>query len=193
VSRTCRECGATEGEFVADKANICLLCKRAKSRAWYRANKVKALAASAIYQRANAGRGREMAKARRLANPGVEAEYQRTKRAVDPDAARAREKDSRERRRGPIKVYKAAQHKAHPEVQLEKTKSTQRETLPTADRSGFEWAGWEFELVSDYGRSARALARQLGRTYYAVQAARKLLRNDPKTIERAGLSKSGIL
>lgn len=68
----------------------------------------------------------------------------------------------------------------------------QAESLESATRRGFIWAGWELELISDRSRTSRDLAEELNRTVDAVSHQRGLLRRDPKTITRAGLSDSGI-
>lgn len=65
--------------------------------------------------------------------------------------------------------------------------------IPAAPRKGFEWAGWELEVISDPSRSAKDLGAQLGRTAVSVGNMRHRLRNDPTTIDRAGLSDSGRL
>lgn len=66
----------------------------------------------------------------------------------------------------------------------------QAKTLPQAARNGHEWAGWEFEVISDYSRTTEDLAIALGRTFGAVATMRAKLQKDPQTIARAGLSES---
>ena len=65
-------------------------------------------------------------------------------------------------------------------------------TAARADRHGYEWAGWELEIISDQSRTNSDLAIQLGRTYNAVKGMRQKIYSDPQTIERIGLSESGI-
>ena len=81
-------------------------------------------------------------------------------------------------------------YRTSPDTWIERT---QAETLERAQRHYTHWAGWELELVSDYSRTAKSLALQLGRTLASVRSARRGILNDPQTIQRAGLSKSGIL
>lgn len=190
--KTCRECGLKNVDFVP-KANICIACDRAVKRAYYRGNADKIKARASSYKSANRDKYNEYAARHRAANPGAESDAYRRRRAANPDAYRAREQESRMRRRVSINAYQRALRRAHPERERNKAMKLQAETLSVASRWNYEWAGWELELISDYSRSARQLAFQLGRTIYAVRQQRSLILRDPQSIQRAGLSASGIL
>lgn len=63
----------------------------------------------------------------------------------------------------------------------------QSETLERASRHYAEWTGPEMELASRTDLSAKEVALVIGRTCAAVQAMRRKLRSDPKTVNAAGL------
>lgn len=65
------------------------------------------------------------------------------------------------------------------------------EARAKADRGGQEWAGWELERISDIRIGPAELSKILHRTPKAISTMRAKLRDDPKTIERAGLSQKG--
>lgn len=62
----------------------------------------------------------------------------------------------------------------------------QAASTPGASRHGYQWTGPELEIALRADLSLRDAAAMLGRTYYAVQAARHKARTDPKWIQVAG-------
>jgi hypothetical protein len=82
--------------------------------------------------------------------------------------------------------YQKRWYEKHPEA-AKYARELQRISLENASRFGFEWAGWELEVVADRSRSLKEVAQLVGRTYYTVSTMRHLIESDPKTILRAGL------
>lgn len=66
----------------------------------------------------------------------------------------------------------------------------QAETQAAATRHYREWTGPELEVAARTDLSARQVALMLGRTLSAVKNIRRRLRDDPKTINLAGVHPS---
>lgn len=65
------------------------------------------------------------------------------------------------------------------------------ETRQSARRHGYQWTGPELEIAARDDLSVKEAALMLGRSFYAVETARKKLRaGDPKTTWLAGLPKA---
>lgn len=65
--------------------------------------------------------------------------------------------------------------------------SMQAKTLPGASRRYQPWTGPELEVAARTDLTSRAAALMIGRTTFAVQRVRYLLRTDPRKINLAGL------
>jgi hypothetical protein len=81
-----------------------------------------------------------------------------------------------------------AANEVYSENRLEHMRRAQAESLDGAKRHGREWTGPELEVAARKDLSAREVAKTLGRTFAAVNAVRKKLREqDPRTVNLAGL------
>lgn len=65
----------------------------------------------------------------------------------------------------------------------------QNESTDRARSHRKEWTGPELELAADPTRSIMDVAKALGRTYFAVQNMRQMLRLDPRKARMAGTEK----
>lgn len=65
----------------------------------------------------------------------------------------------------------------------------QEETRERASRNGYQWTGPELELAARKDLSAREVAIMIGRTLSAVQHIRRKLKEDPATINIAGIAR----
>lgn len=93
----------------------------------------------------------------------------------------SRNLNARRREKDPERVRWKANHKFA---------RGQEATRPTASRSRQQWTGPELEMAARGDLTARQVALMTGRTYAAVQNMRKRLRDDPKTINLAGIEPS---
>ncbi len=75
-------------------------------------------------------------------------------------------------------------------VQRAKAQARQARSLETARRYGYEWTGPELELAARKDLTATQVAAMIGRTVAAVMTARRRLKDDPKFINLAGLSRN---
>ena len=167
----------------------CKACSARGYRRKYReANREKIKASNRAYNETRARpehvreRDRAAARSRYSANLPASQDKWRTWEAENPEANRARGARYKEGHRSEMAAMEKARYAA-----------SQLESHQVATRNGFEWSGWEMELVSDYKYTTRQLAEHLGRTFAAVTNMRKKIKHDPQTIQRAGLSESGIL
>lgn len=136
--------------------------------------------------------------------------YSQWRRSDEETKRRDLEQDYARRRANPEK-YKAIGKRSHEKHRTKRNDKTrkrreqfpnenhqyflrdQAETLENATRRGYEWGGWELELVADPNRTAKSVALELGRTLSAVRLMRHKVRHDPQTIARVDLSSDGTL
>jgi hypothetical protein len=67
--------------------------------------------------------------------------------------------------------------------------TAQEQTRETASRHYCQWTGPELELAAREDLSAREVAVMIGRTLAAVQYMRRRLKDDPKTVNLAGIAR----
>lgn len=187
TEKACSECGAEKptSEFRPQR-RACRACERAKKRAWN------------AYNREHV---REYDRARREVNPQAGREYSRRYRTEHADRISDRSREAYRDRSGPRqRQYSREYYAIHADARREYAKAraseinarraeSQSTTLERAVHAGKEWTGPELELVADLSRTARSVAEALGRTLYAVQRQRHLLRIDPRKSRLAGMPK----
>lgn len=196
----CSKCGlekpVTEFPKVGRQCKACLYAKKAE---WIAANAGRNSATTKAYNEKYRAANREKVsaygKARRERNPDYLREWRARnglgtglpRAKADPEKRKRRQAEWREQHPARMQELRRNYDASHPERNSKKLQEYQAATLPGAKRYGHEWAGWELELASDYSRTSKELAVELGRTYAAIKNMRRLLKTDPKTIERAGL------
>jgi len=176
-SKACAKCGKTKPVSEFERVgNRCKQCGVEHTREWYLAN-------------------REAANAKRRARNAAYPEKAREQRAKRSEARREEKARWSSMNKTHVLEYQRRHRGKNPHPHRESTmghfKKAQAATLPGATRSGYIWAGWELELISDADRTAEDLALELKRSFSAVVGMRKKLYRDPQTITRAGISDSG--
>jgi hypothetical protein len=176
-SKACAKCGKTKPVSEFERVgNRCKQCAVEHSREWYLANR----------EAANAKR-----RARNAANP----QKARDQRAKRREARRDEKARWRLENKTHVLEYQRRQRVQNPHPHRDEAmrtfKRAQASTLPFAVRSGYEWTGWELELISNTDRTAEDLALEIRRSFAAVVGMRRKLHSDPQTISRAGISDSG--
>ena len=73
------------------------------------------------------------------------------------------------------------------------SRKAQTQTRVAADRHNHIYTSWELETIADESRSVHEVALLIGRTYKAISRMRSMVREDPKTITRAGIASDGSI
>jgi len=155
---------------------VCKACKSAQRQAW---------------RAANPERNRASARRVYAADPEAARQAARTRYANNREKIAAQHKERYEREPERFRSYTSGWRGNNPEkakrTRTQSQKKLQEASLPSAIRHGFEWTGWELEVVSDESRPISEVAKLIGRTYSATALMRHKVFNDPKTIIHAGL------
>lgn len=96
---------------------------------------------------------------------------------------------AREQNRPALQRYQDAHGEEIAARNTARKRREQSESLASATRYGYQWTGPELEVAARRDLTAAQVAAMIGRTVTAVTKMRQKLRDDPKTINLAGLSR----